>query len=55
METVVRRHSVLNSPLMVSISALSKTSPTLPIEGLMLSTVRWWVKCTDVFCQPASE
>jgi enamine deaminase RidA (YjgF/YER057c/UK114 family) len=34
-KTVVRMRSVLNSPITVSIRALSNASPTLPIEGWM--------------------
>jgi len=54
-KTVVRTHSALNRPLIVSIRALSYASPTVPIEGLISYRARCSVSLTDVYCDPASE
>jgi len=47
--TVVLMHSVLNSPITVSMRALSYASATVPIEGRMPSRSRCSVKVMDVY------
>ena len=51
----VRVHSVLYSPMVVSASALSKASPTVPIEGRIPSRASVSPNCAAVYCDPASE
>ncbi len=48
-------HSVFLSPIVVSASALSKSSPTKPIKGLIPSIARVSQKRTTVQCELASE
>ena len=50
-----RVHSVLYRPMVVSASALSRASPTVPIEGARLASISVSVKCTLVYWLPASE
>ena len=47
-------HSVLNSPITVSMSALSYASATVPIDGRMPSSSRCSVNVMDVYWLPAS-
>jgi hypothetical protein len=48
-------HSVLYSPMVVSASALSRASPTVPTEGVSPASSRVWPNRTEVYCDPASE
>ena len=50
-----RVHSVLYSPIVVSASALSRASPTVPTEGVSPASSRAWANRTEVYCEPASE
>src|SRR6056297_2140261 len=47
--------SVLNSPMVDSMTALSRASPTVPIDGAMPASTRASVKLTAVYWLPASE
>ena len=49
-----RVHSVLYSPIVVSASALSRASPTVPAEGVSPASSRVWANRTEVYCEPAS-
>ena len=50
-----RVHSVLYKPMVVSASALSRASPTVPTEGVSPASSRAWANRTEVYCEPASE
>src|SRR3954466_1226936 len=57
---VVRRRgcsisSVLYRPIVDSISALSRASPTLPMEPAIPASSRASVNAIEVYCEPASE
>lgn len=45
-----RVYLVLYSPMVVSARALSKASPTVPIEGLSPASRSVSVMCTEVYC-----
>lgn len=47
--------SVLYSPMVDSMRALSRASPTLPMDPAMPATTRASVNARDVYCDPASE
>ena len=49
-----RVHSVLYRPMVVSARALSRASPTVPIEGVSPASSRVWANRTEVYCDPAS-
>lgn len=53
-KTVVRMHSALNSPITVSLRALSCSSATVPIDGRISSRSRCSVTVMDVNLPPAS-
>ena len=48
-------HSVLNRPIVDSISALSSASPTVPIDPAIPASANSSVKASAVYCDPASE
>ena len=47
-------HSVLYSPIVVSASALSRASPTVPTESVSPASSRAWANRTEVYCEQAS-
>ncbi len=47
--------SVLSSPIVDSISALSSASPTVPMDPAIPASINSWVNASDVYCVPASE
>src|SRR5215212_5429619 len=47
--------SVLNSPMVDSHKALSRASPTVPMEPVIPASRSSAVKVTDTYCDPASE
>ena len=48
-------HSVLYSPIVDSMSALSRASPTVPMDGAIPASTNAVVNAIDVYCDPASE
>ena len=48
-------HSVLYSPIVDSISALSSASPTVPIDPAIPASASSSVNASAVYCEPASE